>query len=342
VADLYPALLRATGRFDPETIHRGAVWLARFAGAVAPIGWLAERLWRPPDDPVTVLGIRFRNRVGLAAGFDKDGAAHRGLARLGFGHIEVGTVTPQAQPGNPRPRIRRLDGDGAIVNSMGFPGKGAGYVERRLRRRHRDVVLGVNIGKQATTPVEDAARDYLFLLERFAALADYLVVNVSSPNTPGLRALQGEDTLGDLLRRLVQRRSEIGSGTPLLIKLSPDLSEGDLSAALEITVAEGGDGVIATNTTISRPPLESRGPIPPGGLSGRPLHPLSLRMIGLIREKVGSTLPVIASGGVMDGDSARALVDAGADLVQVYTGLVFRGPAIVKEIVSGIRPVTAG
>lgn len=338
--DLYAHLVEATRRFDPEKVHLAALRLGQLAGAVPPVGWTAAKLWGAEEDPTEVLGMRFRNRVGLAAGFDKDALAFRGLARVGFGHIEIGTVTPRPQAGNQRPRLFRLDEDQAIINRLGFPSRGAHFVAARLRRRPRDVVIGVNIGKQSTTSVEDAPRDYLHLLDTFAPLADYLAVNVSSPNTPGLRELQSRGPLGDLLGALVARRRSIGSGVPLFVKLSPDLDDAGLDDVLKAIIDSGVDGIIAGNTTVSRPELHAHEGDEEGGLSGLPLLATAVRNVREIRARIGAKMPVIAAGGVVDATAAVELREAGASLLQMYTGLVYRGPRLVKEVATAARTRT--
>ncbi len=276
------------------------------------------------------MGIEFPNVVGLAAGYDKDGRAWRGLAALGFGHIEVGTVTPQPQAGNPRPRIFRIPGDRALINRMGFPSAGAEAVAARLGgRRPYGLVLGVSIGPNGFGDPGQATLDYETLIDRFAPLADYLAVNVSSPNTPGLRSLESGSELGELLHRLVARRDRsvatLGRVLPLVVKLSPD------SADLESTVAaidqSGVDGIIVTNTTTRRPGVTSS---EGGGLSGAPLSSLSLEVLRLVREL--TDLPLIASGGIMTADDAQERLKAGASLVQLYTGFVYEGPRLVGAI----------
>jgi dihydroorotate dehydrogenase len=275
--------------------------------------------------------------VGLAAGFDKDGLGWRGLACLGFGHIEIGTVTPQPQAGNPRPRLYRLPLEKALINRMGFPGRGAAFVASQLRnRRPPGPVLGVNLGKNKDTPLEAAAQDYLSLFDTFAPLADYLAVNVSSPNTAGLRRLQARQALDELLSGLARRRAEwqgeAGGKIPILVKLAPDLSGDELEDALSAIQNNGMDGVIATNTTLSREGVKSPLAGESGGLSGEPLRRRSTQMVREIHDKTSGKLPVIGVGGISCAAHVREKLDAGAVLVQVYTGLVYEGPGIVKEI----------
>ncbi len=283
-------------------------------------------------------GLNFANPLGMAAGYDKDGLGWRGLACLGFGHIELGTVTPLPQPGNPKPRVFRLVEDQAVINRMGFPGRGAAFLTRRLAgRRPPGLILGINIGRNKLTPNEAAAADYLSLLERFAPLADYIAVNVSSPNTPGLRDLQDRQALTGLLAPLLARREELAAGgrrTPVLLKLAPDLSSHGLEAALQAALDCAVDGLIISNTTLARPDLHSSQAGETGGLSGAPL---TARNTALVRETVrrlDGRLPVIASGGVLSAEEAQQKLDAGAVLVQLYTGLIYHGPGLVRDILN--------
>jgi dihydroorotate dehydrogenase len=315
-------------RLDPERAHAAAVRLAQLAGAVPPIGWGARALWGIADQaPVTIMGLTFRNRIGIAAGFDKDAMAIRGLAHLGVGHVEVGTVTPRPQAGNERPRVFRLAEDRSVINRMGFPSRGPDFVADRLRRHPRTVV-GVNVGKARDTPLAEAATDYVALTTRFAGVADYLAINVSSPNTPGLRRLQRGDALQELLSAVMAHRHT----TPVVAKLSPDLDDAALDDALAAITTAGVDGVIATNTTIGRSGLVSPHRAQDGGLSGAALTEAATRIVAEIRRRAGDGLPIIAAGGVMSVDDALAKMSAGADLIQVYTGLVFRGPRLLREL----------
>lgn len=330
-------------RLDPEQAHTLTVNLLRLVGRLPALQSAARRAFAlPPAAPVQAFGLQFANPLGLAAGYDKDGLAWRGLACLGFGHIEIGTVTPLRQPGNSTPRLFRLVEDHALINRMGFPGGGAEFVARQLSGpRPSGLVLGVNLGKNKDTPLEDAAQDYLALLPVFAPLADYLAVNVSSPNTVGLRRLQGRQMLGELLAALAQdRRSQedkLGKRLPLLVKLAPDLSEDELDDALQVMLEHGVDGVIAANTTLSRGGLTSPHANEAGGLSGAPLEARSTQMIRSIHQRAAGRLPVIGVGGVMSAGDARRKLDAGACLVQVYTGLVYHGPGLVQQILAGLN-----
>jgi dihydroorotate dehydrogenase len=324
-------------RLSPEQAHRVTLDLIRLAGRLAPVRAVLRAMYAAPAQPVTAFGLTFANPVGLAAGYDKDGLGWRGLATLGFGHIEVGTVTLRPQPGNPRPRIFRLVEDQAVINRMGFPGRGAGFVKRQLPRRGTaGVRLAVNLGKNKATPLDRAAADYLALFDRFAPLADFLVVNVSSPNTPGLRDLQARQELREVLAPLAARRTVAGA-PPLLVKLAPDLSDAQLDAALDVILETGMSGVVATNTTIARPPLRSALACETGGLSGAPLRDAATTMIAKIARRTGGRLPIIGVGGIASAADAQAKLDAGACLVQVYTGMIYAGPSLVKQILCGLH-----
>ncbi len=329
-------------RLGPEPAHALSLTAMRLTGAVPPLGTVVRGTLRAKRaQPMEAFGLRFLNPLGLAAGYDKDGGGWRGMACLGFGHVEIGTVTPRAQPGNPRPRVFRLPAERSLINRLGFPSRGADQVARRLGGpRPAGLVVGGKNGKQKTTPLERAADDYETLMKRFAPLADYLAVNVSSPNTPELRQLQQREWLAPLVARLVARRNELAAGLgrslPLLVKLSPDLSDAELDDALDVLLAAGIDGVIATNTTVSRDGLQSPLVREAGGLSGALLTTRSTAMVAAIVRRAGNRLPVVACGGVMSADDARAKLDAGARLVQLYTGLIYEGPGLVKRILEAL------
>lgn len=337
---MYPILRQLIFRIDPENAHRLVLNLLRLAGLLPGLNNALQAYFRGPEMPIKVFGQRFKNPVGLAAGYDKDGIGWRGLALLGFGHIELGTVTPEPQPGNARPRLFRLIEDQALINRMGFPGRGAEYLAGSISgRRPADLVIGVNLGKNASTPIESALDDYTILFCRFAGLADYLVINISSPNTWGLLRLQARQALDDLLSGLQKAREyeekNLGKKIPLLIKLSPDLSDSELEDALDVSIAHMLDGIVATNTTTGRNNLVSRFSRETGGLSGRPLSTRSTEIVRKIHRYTSGKLPVIGVGGVMSAPDAREKLDAGAVLVQVYTGLVYQGPGLVKAILEG-------
>jgi len=334
-ARIRPLLFRA----DPESIHGWTLAALQLAGGVGPARWLLSRTFCVADPRLRTeaFGLTFENPVGLAAGYDKDARAVQGLASLGFGHIEVGTVTRQPQPGNPKPRVFRLPEDEALINRMGFPNAGAERMRRRLqRRRPAGVRIGVNIGKGKDTPLELAVDDYLELLRTFHGRADYIAVNVSSPNTLGLRRLQARGYLESLLRALLAERTRLG-GTPqvpLLVKVAPDLADAELEDAVGAIATAGAEGIVATNTTLARDGLRSPCQQEAGGLSGVPLRERSLDCVRAIVRLTGGRLPVVAVGGIARPDDVRRALDAGAALVQVYTGLVYRGPALVRSTLS--------
>jgi dihydroorotate dehydrogenase len=339
---MYNLLRPLLFRLDPEHAHTFTLFLLRAAQSVPPVLWILSLAYAEQRRPVTAFGLTFENPVGLAAGYDKDGLAALGLAALGFGHIEIGTVTPLPQPGNPRPRVFRLVEDKAVVNRMGFPSRGAASVVRRLSsiRRPYPTILGVNLGKNKETPNEEAVLDYLALLQNFAPLADYLTINISSPNTVGLRQLQGREALESLLtqlhaqRQLEERRLE--KRLPLLVKLAPDLTEKELDDAVEVILRTHMDGLIVTNTTLSREGLKSAYQSETGGLSGSPLRVQSEAVLRQAVKHAEGRLPLISVGGIMSPEDAKRRLDLGAMLIQLYTGLIYRGPGLVKAIVKSL------
>ncbi len=338
---LYPFFRWLLFRLKPEAAHQLTLHAIRTAGDIGPINTLLNHIYSAPNQPVSAFGLDFRNPIGLAAGYDKDGIAWKGLGCLGFGHIEIGTVTPKPQAGNPKPRLFRLPREHALINRLGFPGSGADFVlEQILKERPQNLVLGVNIGKNKDTPIDKAVTDYLSLLRLFASHADYLAINVSSPNTVGLRRLQEKQALDRLLRLLNEERKTISAGDqqriPIVVKLSPDLEDDQLVEALEVLMANEMDGVIAGNTTIRREGVSSALAREEGGLSGRPLFTRSLSMVEKIQKATRGSLAVIGAGGIHDGASARRMLDAGATLVQLYTGLIYQGPGLVKNILLGL------
>jgi dihydroorotate dehydrogenase len=329
-------------RTDPEKAHHAGFRAIR---AARPLTGAAAR--RLPGDPVEAMGILFPNRLGLAAGFDKNAVGIDGLAALGFGHVEIGTVTGEPQPGNPAPRLFRLPADRAVVNRMGFNNDGAEVVARRLATRAASragrpgPVLGVNIGKTKVVPEEEAVGDYEKSAGLLAPYADYLVVNVSSPNTPGLRDLQAVEKLEPLLRAVRRRADAVTvDRVPLLVKIAPDLSDDDVLAVADLATGLDLDGIIATNTTISRADLATPAAeveaIGAGGLSGRPLTERSLEVLRLLKGRVGDRLTLVGVGGITTCDDACARIDAGATLVQGYTAFVYEGPLWPARIVRGL------
>ena len=325
-------------RLEPETSHRLTLNILRILGNFPPSSWLLSQLYKTESKPVEVFGLTFKNPVGLAAGYDKDALAIRGLAALGFGHIEIGTVTPQPQPGNPRPRVFRLIEDEAVINRMGFPSQGADFVADKLARlnvktfRRSNVIVGVNLGKNKDTPLEEAANDYVKLMKVFAPLADYLTINISSPNTIGLRRLQNREMLESLLAQINMERETWNMKRSILVKISPDMTEDELEDAVGVILDKHMDGIIATNTTIAREGLRSKFRGESGGLSGSPLAAGSEAVLRRVVKLVDGRVPIVSAGGIMSPDDAKQRLALGASLVQVYTGLIYRGPGLVKKI----------
>jgi dihydroorotate dehydrogenase len=316
---------------SPEAAHNLAIRNLRAASSLPSVLRMLER-FKPPPNPKTVWGLTFPNPVGLAAGFDKNGVAIPAWAALGFGFVEIGTVTAKAQPGNARPRIFRYPEQEALINRLGFNNDGADVVASRLGRLRQSgrwpaIPVGINIGKSKVTPIENAVDDYLYSFRLLAALADYLVLNVSSPNTPGLRSLQEHDALEPLLAAI--RRENETARKPVLLKIAPDLSISELEQIIAACEQDGIAGIIATNTTLDHSAITSSHD-QTGGLSGRPLREKSTEFVRTITSR--SSLPVIASGGISDASSAREKIQAGAELLQVYTGYVYRGPSLLREI----------
>ena len=327
---------------DPERAHD--LTLASM-DALAASGALRAAAGPRVDDPVELLGLRFANRIGLAAGLDKNAAHVDALAQMGFGFVEVGTVTPKPQPGNPKPRMFRLPEANALINRMGFNNLGLDAYVANVQRRRWAVTLGLNIGKNAATPIERATDDYLEGLRRTWPHADYVTVNISSPNTKNLRQLQGSDELTAMLATLGNERTQLGRSTkrevPMLVKIAPDLDDAQIEAIARVLVEQSVDGVIATNTTVSREAVRGlRHADEAGGLSGAPVLESSNRVIRALRELLPSRYPIVGVGGVMSGADARAKLEAGADLVQLYTGLIYRGPTLVGECARAARGFT--
>ena len=332
---------KALYSLDPETAHQVGLRGMGLLGACAPLRVLMERSLTPKGGrPIEAFGLKFPNHIGLAAGFDKDGIGWRGAAALGFGHVEVGTVTPKAQPGNEKPRVFRYPELNAVVNAYGFPNNGAQALHDRLSkhpgRGKRVCPLGINIGKNKATANEQAHEDYLTCFKLLAPLADYVVVNISSPNTTGLRALQDRGPLVTLLATLArENRGVAGGPVPLLLKVAPDLNPHQLADIVSVVGECGFAGIIATNTTITRPP-GTEACVTKGGLSGAPLLERSLRVVRFLVKESGGRIPVVGCGGITCAADAGRFMDEGACLVQVYSGLVFRGPALAREIAEGL------
>jgi dihydroorotate dehydrogenase len=341
---LYSLARPALFSMDAESAHHFTLDNLK---RLSRLGLMRTIVQQPKADPRTVMGITFPNPVGLAAGLDKDGAYIDGLAALGFGSIEVGTVTPRAQPGNPKPRMFRLPAAHGIINRMGFNNGGVdafvANVQSSRFYQAREGVLGLNIGKNADTPIERAADDYLHCLRKVYPFASYVTVNISSPNTKNLRQLQGGSELDGLLAQLKDAQQRLADQhkryVPLALKIAPDMDEDQVKNIADALVRHRIDGVIATNTTLSRTAVEGmQHGAEAGGLSGSPVFEPSNRVIRLLKAELGDALPIIGVGGIMRGEDARAKIDAGAQLVQLYTGFIYAGPALVRDCAAALRP----
>ncbi|RJG06741.1 quinone-dependent dihydroorotate dehydrogenase [Noviherbaspirillum cavernae] len=327
---------------DPETAHNLALPALKRAAGLG----LTKAFAHPKTDPRTVMGITFPNPVGLAAGLDKDGAYIDGLSSLGFGFIEVGTVTPRPQPGNPRPRMFRLPQANAIINRMGFNNGGVdafvSNVQASRFYQNKEGILGLNIGKNADTPIERAAEDYVTCLEKVYPYASYVTVNISSPNTKNLRQLQGGFELDALLARLKDEQLRLADRharyVPIALKIAPDVDSEQVKTIAEALLRHKMDAVIATNTTITRDAVKGMAHADEtGGLSGAPAFELSNTIIRALKKELGDALPIIGVGGILSGQDAQVKIDAGASLVQLYTGLIYRGPALIRECATALR-----
>jgi len=335
---MYSHLRKALFALDPERAHHLSL---DAIGAVERLGLMP--LFNKPvaDDPVELMGLTLPNPVGLAAGLDKNAQAFNGLGALGFGFVEVGTVTPRPQPGNPQPRLFRLEEAEAIINRMGFNNLGVDYLVRRVKRRRYGGVLGINVGKNFDTPAEKAADDYCLCMEKVYAYADYITANVSSPNTKGLRDLQFGESLNRLLEAIKEKQQQLAQSSdryvPLAVKIAPDIEDDAIAQIAEALRAFEIDGVIATNTTVDK---SSVADLPhgneEGGLSGRPLREKSTRVIARLAEALRGQIPIIGVGGIFDGESAAEKIRAGATAVQLYTGFIYRGPAVIREAAEAI------
>lgn len=335
----YSLLRRVLFRFSPEQSHELSL---EWASALHRLGLLKLFVSPVPDMPVEVMGIRFPNPVGLAAGLDKNADHIDALATLGFGFVEVGTVTPRPQPGNPKPRLFRSPGQRVIINRMGFNNEGIEHLVARVKAAKFEGPIGINIGKNIDTPVENANADYLYCLNAAYPHASYITVNVSSPNTPGLRSLQFGESLNELLSALKQEQGKLakehGKYVPIAVKIAPDMSDEEIVLVAKALKTYEMDGVIAGNTTLNK---DSVAGTPyaqeAGGLSGAPLNQQSTHVIKTLYAQLGEAIPIIGVGGIMSGEDALAKIEAGAKLVQVYTGFIYEGPALIRESVEAIR-----
>ena len=335
---MYPIARSLLFRLDPETTHGMAL---NALDALHKVGGIQRLYGEPVSDPIELMGLRFPNRVGLAAGLDKNADHLDALGELGFGFVEVGTVTPKAQPGNPKPRLFRLAGHEAIINRFGFNNKGVAHLVAQVKKRHYNGIVGINIGKNLTTSVEHALDDYLMCLDAVHGAADYIAVNISSPNTPGLRTLQFGEQLDALLGPIREKSRELngqaGRNVPLLVKIAPDMSEEEVALVAGSIARNELDGVIATNTTVSRDAVQDDPQAQEaGGLSGKPVFEASNTVIRLLRSHLPK-LPIIGVGGIDSGEAARAKIAAGADVVQLYSGLIYQGPGLVRQCVEALK-----
>ncbi len=320
--------------FDAEKVHQ---FTFSFLKVVCKLPWVAKILKKSytianPKLERHLFGLTFKNPVGLAAGFDKNAYLFNELTNFGFGFIEIGTVTPKPQEGNPKKRLFRLKKDRAIINRMGFNNEGVDAVVKRLKNKKNNIIIGGNIGKNKVTPNEEAVNDYLICFRKLVAVVDYFVVNVSSPNTPNLRALQEKEPLTALLNKLQQENALQQQRKPILLKIAPDLTDAQLLDIIDIVKITKIDGVIATNTTLSREGLQSENKNETGGLSGKPLAKRATEVIRFLSEKSKKAFPIIGVGGIHTAEDAIEKIQAGADLIQIYTGFIYEGPALIKQI----------
>ena len=334
----YPFVRKALFKLDPERAHEVTFQqLRRVTGT--PLEWLVRQ--NVPSKPVTCMGLTFKNPLGLAAGLDKNGECIDALGAMGFGSIEIGTVTPRPQPGNDKPRIFRLVEAEGLINRMGFNNHGVDNLVENVKKSHFDGVLGINIGKNKDTPVEQGKDDYLICMDKIYPYAGYIAINISSPNTPGLRTLQYGDALDDLLSAIKNKQQALQElhhkYVPVAVKIAPDLSEEELIQVADSLVRHNIDGVIATNTTLDRSLVQGMKYCDEmGGLSGRPVQLKSTEIIRRLSQELNGRLPIIGVGGIDSLIAAREKMAAGASLVQIYSGFIFKGPPLIKEIISGL------
>tara|TARA_B110000114_G_scaffold27613_1_gene27705 strand:+ start:180 stop:1190 length:1011 start_codon:yes stop_codon:yes gene_type:complete len=331
----YSALRKVFFQFDAEKIHDLTIKSLKTTGS-SPLNLVYKQ--KIVDKPVEVMGIKFPNPVGLAAGLDKNGECINAFAAMGFGFVEVGTVTPRPQPGNDKPRMFRIEGANAIINRMGFNNKGVDYLVDQVHKANFKGVLGINIGKNKDTPDENAKDDYIHCMRKVYDVASYITVNISSPNTPGLRSLQYGDALNELLVALkCEQKSlahQFNKYVPIAVKIAPDLNEEEVKSIAQSLIDNNIDGVIATNTTLSREGVEGlEHSNEMGGLSGVPVKDKSTQVIALLAKALDNKLPIIGVGGILTGEDAKEKIAAGAKLVQVYTGFIYQGPGLIKDII---------
>ena len=316
---------------NPESIHNFSFFIIKFFLRIPLVKNLIKSLFSYENEKLntSLFGINFKNKIGLAAGFDKNGEFLSEMECFGFGHVEVGTITPRPQPGNPKPRLFRLKSERALINRMGFNNDGVEQILKRIKSYRGNLVIGANIGKNKTTPNSKAVDDYLYSFKKLRNFVNYFVINVSSPNTPNLRALQSKDKLNDLLHQIQLENFSKNKPVPILLKIAPDLSKNEIDYIISVTIKNKIDGIIATNTTISREGISSS---EIGGLSGKPLHNKSNEIIKYLKIKSKSKVKIIGVGGIFNGNDAKEKINSGADLVQVYTGWIYEGPSMVKKI----------
>ena len=331
--NFYPVVRKLIFLLKPESAHFVSLWSLHIANKLGLLKWF---FGKPVNAPLTVMGIEFLNPIGLAAGLDKNGEHIDALAACGFGFVEIGTVTPRAQAGNPKPRLFRLEADEAIINRMGFNNEGVRVLLENVKKSRRSCVLGINIGKNRDTPLENAVDDYRLALSEAYRFADYVTINISSPNTPGLRDLQHGEELEKLLSQLKQEQTRLEKQyekyVPLVVKIAPDLDEAAIIELAETFLRLEIDGVIATNTTNSRQGLHDQNQASEqGGLSGRPLLEMSNEVVRILASRLEGKIPIIAAGGIFSAEDARKKLECGASLVQVYTGFIYQGPKLVRE-----------
>ncbi len=335
---LYPLIRKVLFQFDPEVIHDVTIKSLKVMGG-GPLSVLYKN--RVPEKPVEVMGVCFPNPVGLAAGLDKNGECINAFDGMGFGFVEIGTVTPRPQPGNEKPRIFRLPEAGGIINRMGFNNKGVDYLVDQVRKANSKAVIGINIGKNKDTPEENAKDDYIACMRKVYTYASYITVNISSPNTPGLRSLQYGEALNELLSAIKAEQKALaeqhGKYIPVAVKIAPDLTEEEIQGIAQCLIDNEIDGVIATNTTLERSKVETlQHGNETGGLSGKPLTQQSTEVIRLLSKALGGKLPIIGVGGIHTAQDAKDKIEAGASLVQLYSGFIYEGPDLIRDIVKTI------